>query len=222
MSISIAVALLSGRSRVITAHPDSTVDDLRLQAQLSLKVGLERLVTETGVILQGKSTLRASHVQSGATLTAHVRQSQLVSSALAFALLRSDGTVVSWGNAVDGGDSSAVQDELKDVNQIQSTLHAFAAIRSDGSVVAWGKMDDGGLVPSAVGAELVNEIQGTENCFAAIRGDGGVVTWGNGDFAPDGPTAEELLQDVQQQVPTSTIGSDGSVVTWGRPLSSEG
>lgn len=55
MSISIAVALLSGRSRVITAHPDSTVDDLRLQAQLSLKVGLERLVTETGEVGKERS-----------------------------------------------------------------------------------------------------------------------------------------------------------------------
>ena len=69
---------------------------------------------QAGVILQGKSTLRSSHIQNGATLTAHVRQAQLVSSALAFALLRSDGTVVTWGNAIDGGDSSAVQDELKD------------------------------------------------------------------------------------------------------------
>ena len=48
MSISLSVTLLSGRGRVITLSPDSTVEDLRLQAQLSLKVGLERLVTESG------------------------------------------------------------------------------------------------------------------------------------------------------------------------------
>lgn len=47
-------------------------------------------------------------------MTAHVRQAQIVSSALAFALLRPDGTVVTWGNPIDGGDSSAVQEELKD------------------------------------------------------------------------------------------------------------
>lgn len=71
--------------------------------------------------------------------------------------------------------------QTEDVNQIQSTLHAFAAIRSDGSVVAWGKMDDGGLVPSAVGAELVNvtAIQASSRAFAAIKADGSVVTWGN-------------------------------------------
>ena len=48
MSISVSVALLSGRSKVISTSPESTVDELRLQAQLSLKVGLERLVTESG------------------------------------------------------------------------------------------------------------------------------------------------------------------------------
>ena len=75
---------------------------------------MECLTLATGVILQGKPTLRAANLQNGATVTAHVRQAQLVSSALAFALLRPDGTVVTWGNAIDGGDSSAVQDELKD------------------------------------------------------------------------------------------------------------
>lgn len=50
MSISLSVTLLSGRGGVITLAPESTVEDLRLQAQLSLKVGLERLVTESGGI----------------------------------------------------------------------------------------------------------------------------------------------------------------------------
>ena len=48
MSISVSVTLLSGRGHVVTLSPESTVEDLRLQAQLSLKVGLERLVTESG------------------------------------------------------------------------------------------------------------------------------------------------------------------------------
>ena len=34
-------------------------------------------------------------------------------------------------------DSSAVQDQLDDVRQIQASTRAFAAIRGDGSVVAW-------------------------------------------------------------------------------------
>ena len=37
-----------------------------------------------------------------------------------------------------GGDSSAVRDQLKGVQQIQATSEAFAAILEDGSVVTWG------------------------------------------------------------------------------------
>ena len=56
----------------------------------------------------------------------------------AFAAILGDGSVVNWGNADYGGDSSAVQDQLKSVQQIQSSGGtfggAFAAILRDGSV----------------------------------------------------------------------------------------
>ena len=41
--------------------------------------------------------------------------------------------VVTWGFETAGGDRSAVQDQLKDVQQIQATYGAFAAILGDGS-----------------------------------------------------------------------------------------
>ena len=46
----------------------------------------------------------------------------------AFAAILGDGSVVTWGDARFGGDSSAVQDQLRDVQQIQASHHAFAAI----------------------------------------------------------------------------------------------
>ena len=52
-----------------------------------------------------------------------------------------------------GGDSSAVQGQLKNVQQIQASLSAFAAILSDGSVVTWGDPDYGGN-SSAVQGQL--------------------------------------------------------------------
>ena len=52
--------------------------------------------------------------------------------------------MVSWGDPDRGGDSSAVQDQLKNAQQIQATGWAFAAIFADGSVVAWGDPDYGG------------------------------------------------------------------------------
>ena len=51
---------------------------------------------------------------------------------------------MTWGRAGSGGDSSAVQDQLKDVMQIQATEKAFAAILEDGSVVTWGHATYGG------------------------------------------------------------------------------
>ena len=69
---------------------------------------------------------------------------QIQSSMEAFAAIRSDGKVVTWGAGSLGGDSSMVQGQLRNVTCIQATSHAFAAVRSDGSVVTWGHRLDGG------------------------------------------------------------------------------
>ena len=55
----------------------------------------------------------------------------------AFAAILTDGSVISWGDPMRGGDSSGVQDQLVNVQQIQATDSAFAAITVDGSVVCW-------------------------------------------------------------------------------------
>ncbi len=65
----------------------------------------------------------------------------------AFAALRSDGSVVTWGDSSSGGNSSAVASQINgtiDVTQIYSNYNAFAALRSDGSVVTWGTSYAGG------------------------------------------------------------------------------
>ena len=69
---------------------------------------------------------------------------QIQASKGVFAAMLSDGSVVTWGNAFHGGDSSAVQDQLRDVQQIQASNGAFAAILGDGSVVTWGDAGWGG------------------------------------------------------------------------------
>lgn len=84
----------------------------------------------------------------------------ILGSERAFAALKSDGTVVTWGEKgcsfvasylhgglllfnlkiviASGGDSSMVRSELKQVVALSSTGSAFAARRSDGTVVTWG------------------------------------------------------------------------------------
>lgn len=59
----------------------------------------------------------------------------LYSNEAAFAAVKSDGTVVTWGNDSFGGDSSGVSAELININEIFSTQIAFAALKDDKTVV---------------------------------------------------------------------------------------
>ena len=56
---------------------------------------------------------------------------QIQASYGAFAAILSGGSVITWGGALFGGDSSAVRDQLIGVQQIQATSQAFAAILKD-------------------------------------------------------------------------------------------
>ena len=62
----------------------------------------------------------------------------------AFAAILADGTVVTWGGSTCGGNSSRVQHQLTNVQEVHGGREAFAAIRADGSVVTWGDANKGG------------------------------------------------------------------------------
>jgi len=70
-----------------------------------------------------------------------------VNNRLAFAALKSDGSVVSWGDSSTGGTTPT---GLSGVTQIFSTGYAFAALKSDGSVVSWGNSSYGGTAPTGL------------------------------------------------------------------------
>ena len=132
-----------------------------------------------GKFLVASEKIGESGVQNGDALTFHISQVRIQSSERAFAARVGDGSIVTWGTADHGGDSSAVQEQIKDVQQIQATMFAFAAILDDGSVVSWGDARFGGD-SSAIQDDLktVLQIQATNTAFAAILGDGSVITWG--------------------------------------------
>ncbi|MCB1968032.1 MAG: DUF4347 domain-containing protein, partial [Candidatus Accumulibacter sp.] len=109
-----------------------------------------------------------------------------VRNAYAFAALRADGSVVTWGYADNGGNSSGVAAALNgdvDVTQVFSTYGAFAALRADGSVVTWGDSfyggNSSGVATALNGTIDVTQVFSTGTAFAALRVDGSVVTWGN-------------------------------------------
>ena len=93
-----------------------------------------------------------------------------------------------WGSAYSGGDSSAVQADLKDqdVQKIYSTNNAFAALLGNGRVVTWGYVRLGGYNSAAQGElrdQTVKKIYSTPKAFLALLGNGRMVKWGGSRFA---------------------------------------
>jgi hypothetical protein len=115
----------------------------------------------------------------------------------AFAALRIDGSVVTWGKAESAGDSSAAQQLLVSVETIVGNLYAFAAITTTGSVVAWGRPNEGGLIPADLLTTLssgVTEVFSTNRAFAALKGaTGELVLWGNPYHGGDAGAAAAYL-----------------------------
>ena len=138
--IQIYVALPNGHAELLTLLPSSTVQDVRTKAQRAFGKKYLRLITaKNRVLVDFEQTLEEAEIEDGECLTALVLQPQLAATDSAFALwCHGDSAIVTWGDANFGGDSSAVQDQLKGVQQIQATNWAFAAILEDGSVVTWG------------------------------------------------------------------------------------
>ena len=123
---------------------DSTVGALAGRAQLALAVGRGRLLNSSGRILDEAALIKTVILQQGDFLTLQLGTVQVHGAPAVFAAILGDGSLVTWGDSRFGGDSDAVQDQLKCVQQVQSNMYAFAAILDDGSVVTWGDEDCGG------------------------------------------------------------------------------
>ena len=149
--------------------------------------------------------------------------------ASAFAIIKNNGSVVTWGDPASGGDSSAVAGQLTGqipVLQIVSTGSAFAALRNDGSVITWGNPSIGGdssaVSNSLSGNPPVTQLFSTGSAFAALRSDGSVVSWG---MSGAGGDSSNIASQLNGSIAVTTIystndafaalRSDGSVVTWG-------
>jgi hypothetical protein len=126
-----------------------------------------------------------------ASLTAAVVYVAHTSSA--FAALKDDGSVVTWGKAEYGGDSSTVQAQLVNITMIYGNHYAFGAVTENGGVVAWGGVTEGGSIPVNLVTSLtsgVTEVFSTHRAFAALKGaTGELVVWGSAYFGGDAGAA---------------------------------
>jgi flagellin len=191
---------------------------------------IEALASAVNAAMGGKGT--ASVTQVAAALANQAtqqsgghwdRSSGEVRNDYAFAALKADGSVVTWGSSTTGGNSSAVAAQLASgVQAIYSTSQAVAALKANGSVVTWGSSSFGGN-SSAVAAQLTGGVQAiysNQNAFAALKADGSVVTWGDSSYGGNSSAvAAQLTGGVQaiysNQLAFAALKADGSVVTWG-------
>ncbi|WFO49867.1 Ig-like domain-containing protein [Aeromonas veronii] len=139
----------------------------------------------------------------------------------AYAALKGDGTVVTWGDPNYGGDSSSVAGQLVDVKAVFTNGAAFAALKNDGTVVSWGT-----IISTDVASQLTGVIDVISNsyAFAALKNDGTVVTWGNPQFGGDSSAIAEMLTNVNTVVSTdmafAALKNDGTAVSWGKIFAS--
>ena len=150
----VTVVSTSGRSESLSLPLSSKVGDLKISAQRSFQQGFLRLITTDGRILGDPTqSLLSEGFREEECLTAVVLQAKLAVSTTmgphdeggSFALWCCGGNkIITWGHQEHGGDSSAVQDQLHNVQQVRGTQCAFAAILADGSVVTWGHQENGG------------------------------------------------------------------------------
>ena len=148
MPITLHVSLLSGRTVQIETGLDVELGVFNRRAQRALSVGKGRLVHSSGSVLDDSEIIGDCELRNEDVLILQMQPMAICATrgpyAAAFAVVLGDGSVVAWGDARSGGDSSTVQDQLKNVQQIQASQSAFAAILADGSVVTFGDARSGG------------------------------------------------------------------------------
>ena len=123
--------------------------------------------------------------------------------------LKSDGTVVEWGNL---GTGSAPVGLTGVVAIARGTDHALA-LKSNGTVVAWG---DNSVGQCNVPAGLLNVvgITGSNDTSYALKSDGTVVAWGAQPTIPDGLSGVIAIH-ASSDGGMVALKSDGTVVALG-------
>ena len=155
---------------------------------------------------------------------------EIFSTRYAYAALKDDGSLVTWGLQKAGGDSSGVSDRLQvGVESVSATRYAFAALLKDGSIVSWGDKD-ATLMNKETKTALEDgdfvSIASSRYGFAALAKDGSVVSWGstgsaaNNKYPIDTSEVEDQLSGGIVEIFSTgysfaALKDDGSVVAWG-------
>ncbi len=126
--------------------------------------------------------------------------------------LRSDGTIVAWGQN-DDGECNVPAGTYKAVG---AGADFSLAIRSDGSIVAWGSDLQGQVSRVPAGRDFV-AVDGGEFFAVALKADGSVVAWGSDRWGQvsGAPRDRGFTAVVAGDDHAVALRSDGSLVSWG-------
>ena len=119
MAIVLDVTLISGRKVSLESDLDASVESVSRHAGRALGVGKGRLLNSLGGVLDGDASLETAGLQTGDSLTLQVGKVQICGATVqGFAAILGNGSAVTWGPHCY---CNAVQDQLKNVEQIQAT-----------------------------------------------------------------------------------------------------
>jgi hypothetical protein len=140
----------------------------------------------------------------------------------AFAALRQDGTILSWGDVNHELFSAPIaSDTSTDYVKVVTNEMAFAALSSDNTIVSWGNSKlHGSNMPDNAKIALRKtgvDIFATGSAFAGLRYNGTVICWGN--TAAGGDCSSIDLINVKTIFNTryafAALTTKGGVISWG-------
>jgi alpha-tubulin suppressor-like RCC1 family protein len=126
--------------------------------------------------------------------------------------LRSNGTIVSWGEGTNN-DILIVPTGSDFVKIDSGNWHAMA-LKSDGSVVVWGDNDET-VQPVPPGNDYADIAGGYASCLA-LKTDGSLLAWGhNSSGQCDVPAGNDFIKIDASYDHCAALRSDSTLAVWG-------
>lgn len=126
--------------------------------------------------------------------------------------LKSDGTVVAWGQNADG----QCDVPFGIYKAVGAGARFSLAVRPEGSIAAWGD-DDAGQVSEAPAGNDYVAVAGGLHFAVALRDNGTVVAWGDDRYGQvsEVPAGRSFVAIAAGDGHVVALRSDGSLVVWG-------
>ena len=158
------------------------------------------------------SRLNASFSDPGVTLTTPV--SAVAAGDYYSLALKTDGTVVGWGNNLYGQTNGAAS--VTNAVAVAAGWDHSLALKTDGSVVAWGYNGNGQTSVPEAATNVVAIAAGLYHSLA-LKSDGTVVGWGSSDYRETSlpASATNVVAVAAGFYSSLVLKADGTVAAWG-------